>query len=126
MTGAWSFLTLAGPRYAIRNATEDLMVNLAIGQTTPWGLAKSRYLSTRLNTAIGVRKGLTKGERRAEDPLGAVMRIVNKKKLRSMPMKLQDLMMLSAKLELPSRNFKMKNRFLVQQMLYVRLILIMR
>lgn len=79
MTGAWSFLTLAGPRYAIRNATEDLMVNLAIGQTTPWGLAKSRYLSTRLNTAIGVRKGLTKGERRAEDPLGAVMRIVNKK-----------------------------------------------
>ena len=79
MTGAWSFLTLAGPRYAIRNATEDLMVNLAIGHTTPWGLAKSRYLSTRLNTAIGVRKGLTKGERRAEDPLGAVMRIVNKK-----------------------------------------------
>jgi len=55
------------------------MVNLAIGQTTPWGLAKSRYLSTRLNTAIGVRKGLTKGEIRAENPLGAVMRIVNKK-----------------------------------------------
>ena len=79
MTGYWSFLTLAGPRYAIRNATEDLMVNLAIGQTTPWGLAKSRYLSTRLNTAIGVRKGLTKGEIRAENPLGAVMRIVNKK-----------------------------------------------
>lgn len=78
MTGYWSFLTLAGPRYAIRNATEDLMVNLAIGQTTPWGLAKSRYLSTRLNTAIGVRKGLTKGEIRAENPLGAIMRIVNK------------------------------------------------
>ena len=79
MTGYWSFFTLAGPRYAIRNATEDLMVNLAIGQTTPWGLAKSRYLSTRLNTAIGVRKGLTKGEKRAENPLGAVMRIVNKR-----------------------------------------------
>ena len=79
MTGYWSFLTLAGPRYAIRNATEDLMVNLAIGQTTPWGLAKSRFISTRLNTAIGVRKGLTKGEIRAENPLGAVMRIVNKK-----------------------------------------------
>jgi len=79
MTGYWSFLTLAGPRYAIRNATEDLMVNLAIGQTTPWGLAKSRYLSTRINTALGIRKGLTKGEKRAENPLGAVMRIVNKK-----------------------------------------------
>ena len=79
MTGAWSFLTLAGPRYAIRNATEDLMVNLAIGQTTPWGLAKSRFLSTRINTALGVRKGLTKGEKVVENPLGAVMRIVNKK-----------------------------------------------
>ena len=78
MTGYWSFFTLAGPRYALRNATEDLMVNLAIGQTTPWGLAKSRFLSTRLNTAIGVRKGLTKGEKMAENPLGAVMRIVNK------------------------------------------------
>ena len=33
MTSAWSFLTLAGPRYAIRNAGEDLMVNLAIGQS---------------------------------------------------------------------------------------------
>ena len=79
MTGYWSFLTLAGPRYAIRNATEDLMVALAIGQVTPWGLAKSRYLSTRINTALGVRKGLTKGERIAENPLGLVMRIVNKK-----------------------------------------------
>jgi hypothetical protein len=79
MTGAWSFLTLAGPRYAIRNATEDLMVALAVGQATPWGLAKSRYLSTRVNTAIGLRKGLTKGEKRAENPLGSVMRIVNKK-----------------------------------------------
>ena len=78
MTGAWSFLTLAGPRYAIRNATEDLMVALAIGQVTPWGLAKSRYLSTRINTALGVRKGLTKGEKMAEDPLGSIMRILNK------------------------------------------------
>jgi len=79
MTGYWSFFTLAGPRYAIRNATEDLMVNLAIGQATPWGLAKSRFFSTRVSTAFGIRKGLTKGEKRAENPLGAVMRIVNKK-----------------------------------------------
>jgi len=51
MTGYWSFFTLAGPRYAVRNATEDLMVHLAIGGS-PWGLAKSRFLSTRINTAF--------------------------------------------------------------------------
>ena len=78
MTGAWSFLTLAGPRYALRNATEDLMVNIAIGQS-PWGIAKARLLSTRLNTARGVGKGLTKGEKRASNPLGAALRILNKK-----------------------------------------------
>ena len=79
MTGYWSFLTLAGPRYAIRNATEDLMVNLAIGGSTPWGIAKNRYLSTRVNTALQTRKGLTKTEKFVEDPLGLVMRLVNKK-----------------------------------------------
>jgi hypothetical protein len=51
MTGYWSFFTLAGPRYALRNASEDLMVHLAIGGS-PWGLAKNRYLATRLNTAF--------------------------------------------------------------------------
>jgi len=78
MTGTWSFLTLAGPRYALRNATEDLMVNIAIGQST-WGIAKGRLLSTRLNTARGVGKGLTKGEKRASNPLGSALRILNKK-----------------------------------------------
>jgi hypothetical protein len=77
VTSAWSFLTLAGPRYAVRNASEDLMVNLAIGES-PWGIAKSRMLSTRLNTvysAMNEGKGLAG---KAEDPLGAVMRLVNK------------------------------------------------
>ena len=78
MTAGWSFLTLAGPRYALRNATEDLMVNIAIGQS-PWGVAKARLLSTRLNTARGVGKGLTKGEKRAANPLGSALRILNKK-----------------------------------------------
>jgi hypothetical protein len=81
MTGAWSFLTLAGPRYALRNATEDLMVNIAIGQS-PWGIAKSRLLSTRLNTARSMPKGLSKegliSEKRSSDPLGIVLRFVNK------------------------------------------------
>jgi hypothetical protein len=77
MTNYWSFFTLAGPRYAIRNATEDLMVNLAIGNSV-WGIAKNRYLATRLNTAIQLAPGLTRAEKIASDPLGIIMRFVNK------------------------------------------------
>ena len=75
MTGYWSFLTLAGPRYAIRNASEDLMVHLAIGGS-PWGLAKSRYLSTRVNTALA---GAKKTKTWSDNPLGGMLRILNKK-----------------------------------------------
>jgi hypothetical protein len=78
MTGYWSFLTLAGPRYALRNAGEDLMVNLAIGES-PWGIAKARMLSTRLNTVLGVGKGGTKAEDFVNNPLGVAMRFVNGK-----------------------------------------------
>jgi hypothetical protein len=75
MTGYWSFLTLAGPRYAIRNASEDLMVHLAIGGS-PWGLAKNRFLATRLNTAMeGARKTGTWND----NPLGGLLRILNRK-----------------------------------------------
>ena len=75
MTGFWSFFTLAGPRYAIRNATEDLMVHLAIGGS-PWGLAKGRYLSTRINTAL---EGARTSTNAADNMLGAVIRTLNKK-----------------------------------------------
>jgi hypothetical protein len=74
MTGYWSFLTLAGPRYAIRNASEDLMVHLAIGGS-PWGLAKGRYLSTRVNTAL---EGARKTSTWSDNPLGGLLRILNK------------------------------------------------
>lgn len=74
MTGYWSFFTLAGPRYAIRNATEDLMVHLAIGHS-PWGLAKSKYLSTRVNTAF---EAARKSGNFTESPLGSIMRVLNK------------------------------------------------
>ena len=74
MTGYWSFFTLAGPRYAIRNATEDLMVHLAIGGS-PWGLAKSRYLSTRVNTAL---EAARKTDTFVDSPLGTIMRVLNK------------------------------------------------
>jgi hypothetical protein len=75
MTGYWSFFTLAGPRYAVRNATEDLMVHLAIGGS-PWGLAKSRFLSTRINTAF---EAARKSGNIADNPLGSIMRFLNKK-----------------------------------------------
>lgn len=76
MTTGWSFLTLAGPRYAIRNATEDLLVHLAIGES-PFGLVKARALSTRLRTARQVEKGLTDFDKISANPLGGVMRFVN-------------------------------------------------
>ena len=82
MTSYWSFLTLAGPRYAVRNATEDLLVHLAIGES-PWGLVKGRALSTRLRTARQVEKGLSGMQKVAETPLGSVMRFVNKKEAKA-------------------------------------------
>ena len=78
MTSMWSFATLAGPRYAIRNASEDLMVHLAIGES-PFGLVKGRMLSTRLRTAKQMEKGLTKFDQKAANPLGGVLRFVNRK-----------------------------------------------
>jgi len=79
MTSAWSFLTLAGPRYALRNAGEDLMVNLAIGES-PWGIAKARVLSTRINTYLAAVKKAEGGKTSiSENPLGIAMRLVNKK-----------------------------------------------
>ena len=79
MTGYWSFATLAGPRYAIRNAGEDLMVHLAIGGS-PWGLAKNKYLSTRLNTAL---EGARKSGNWSENPLGVFMRVLNNKEAKT-------------------------------------------
>jgi hypothetical protein len=89
MTSLWSFGTLAGPRYALRNATEDLLVHLAIGES-PWGLITSRSLSTRLRTARGMEKGLTKGQKVAANPLGGVMRFVNKKEADNYAKKIDD------------------------------------
>lgn len=82
MVSAWSFLTLAGPRYALRNAGEDLMMNIAIGQS-PWGLAKNRILSTRVNTFLAAAKKAegTGKLKWSENPLGLAMRLVNKKEV---------------------------------------------
>jgi hypothetical protein len=90
ITNGWSFLTLAGPRYAIRNAGEDLMIALAIGKS-PWGLAKDRYIATRLNTVLQTAKGLDKAEAIAANPLGVMLRFINKKEVDSNAAKIQAL-----------------------------------
>jgi hypothetical protein len=79
-TSAWSFLTLAGPRYAIRNAGEDLMMNLAIGKS-PWGIAKNALLSNRINTYMAAAKKADGTINWSNNPLGLAMRIVNKKEV---------------------------------------------
>jgi hypothetical protein len=52
ITSGWSFLTLAGPRFAVRNSIEDLMVHLAVGESV-WGIAAGKRLSTKLRTGQG-------------------------------------------------------------------------
>ena len=82
MVSAWSFLTLAGPRYAIRNAGEDLMVNLAIGRS-PWGLAKEYQLNSRINTFLQAAKEAEGGHNWANNPLGAMLRFTNRREINS-------------------------------------------
>ena len=77
MVSYWSFLTLAGPRYAVRNATEDLMVHLAIG-SSPWGLVKGRLNSTKLRTVAKYDSSGRLLTRIAADPLGVVNRVARK------------------------------------------------
>jgi len=83
MISAWSFLTLAGPRYAIRNAGEDLMVNLAIGRS-PWGLAKEYQLNTRINTYLQAAKEAEGGHNWANNPLGVMLRFTNRREINSL------------------------------------------
>ena len=58
ITSGWSFLTLAGPRFAIRNTIEDDMFYLARGRN-PWDMVKGRLWSTRIRTGKGVAGGDT-------------------------------------------------------------------
>lgn len=56
ITSGWSFLTLAGPRFAIRNAIEDDIFYLARGRN-PWDMVKGRLWSTRVRVGKGVGAG---------------------------------------------------------------------
>jgi len=68
LTSAWTLGTLAGPKFPVRNAGEDLMLHLAVGDS-PWGLVKGRILSTRLRMASG------------EGNLGFINKIVRRKEV---------------------------------------------
>ena len=52
LTSAWSFLTLAGPRFAVRNSIEDLMIHLAVGDSA-WGLVAGKRLSNKIRLGQG-------------------------------------------------------------------------
>ena len=53
VTSTWSFLTLAGPRFAMRNSIEDDMFFLARGRN-PWDLVKGKLFSTRIRVSKGI------------------------------------------------------------------------
>jgi hypothetical protein len=52
ITTGWSFLTLSGPRFALRNSIEDDMFFLARGRN-PWDLVKGKLWSTRVRVSKG-------------------------------------------------------------------------
>jgi hypothetical protein len=52
LTSAWSFLTLAGPRFAVRNSIEDLMIHLAVGDSA-WGIVAGKRLSNKIRVGKG-------------------------------------------------------------------------
>jgi hypothetical protein len=58
MTSAWTLGTLAGPKFPVRNAAEDLMMHIAIGNKT-WGITKGRFISTKLRQVKEAELGLT-------------------------------------------------------------------
>ena len=56
ITDYWVFGTLVGPRTVVRNASEDAIAHLAIGES-PFGLTKARLLNTKFNQ---IREGMQK------------------------------------------------------------------
>jgi len=62
LTSGWVVGTLAGPKFPVRNAGEDIMIHLAIGDS-PWGIVKGRLVSTQLRKFKEAEAGLTKQQR---------------------------------------------------------------
>jgi hypothetical protein len=97
MTSAWTIGTLAGPKFPVRNAAEDLMMHIAIGGKT-WGITKGRFISTKLRQLKEAEAGLTveqkklgqeiadltaKTDELAKDPLKAVQVKANQDLIKS-------------------------------------------
>lgn len=70
ITDYWVFGTLATPRTVVRNASEDAIAHLAIGES-PFGLTKSRMLTTKFNQ---IREGMAK---LTQDEITAAKEIVD-------------------------------------------------
>jgi hypothetical protein len=59
LTSGWVLGTLAGPKFPVRNATEDLMLNIASRWQKSWGITKGRFVSTKLRQVKEAEAGLT-------------------------------------------------------------------
>jgi len=89
LLSGWVIGTLAGPRFIVRNATEDLMAHMAIG-SSPWGIATGRAFSTRIRASRGItgedtlkevaKKTLTLDQEAGE--LGVINKLIRRKELK--------------------------------------------
>lgn len=52
VTSGWTLTTIAGPRFPVRNASEDVGLHLLVGGST-WGLVKGQTMARRLAAAKG-------------------------------------------------------------------------
>ena len=62
VTSGWVIGTLAGPKFPVRNAGEDIMIHLAAGDS-PWGIVKGRIISTQLRKFKEAEASLTREQR---------------------------------------------------------------
>jgi hypothetical protein len=89
LLSGWVLGTLAGARFVIRNATEDLMAHMAIG-SSPWGIATGRAFSTRIRASKGItgedtlkevgKKAITLDQEAGE--LGVIAKLVRRRELK--------------------------------------------
>lgn len=97
ITTGWSFLTLSGPRFAIRNALEDDMFWLARGNN-PWDFVKGRLWSTRIRIGRGVGGDKTAWEKfkdtvflkTEEGELGVINKFLRADELKEFSVKMAD------------------------------------
>ena len=63
LTSGWVIGTLAGPKFPVRNAAEDVMLHLAVGDS-PWGMVKGRIISTQIRKIKEAERSLTGEQKR--------------------------------------------------------------